>query len=187
VKNVVWAAITGLALLVCGAYLGVPAAHAESASTQVACPAGLGNAQFSRGGNFAYGCNNHKTTPQIAFLAAPLLVADTNGAAFNGDCNDGHGVKVGVKISASDNGCVGDANTNPIYFYLRNIIRFAAGLFGLGVTLMIIVAGIQYITSTGNPQGVTSAKNRLANAVISIILFLLMFAILNFLIPGGIV
>lgn len=82
---------------------------------------------------------------------------------------------------------VGCQNTgNPIYDYLRAIIRFIAGIFGILAVLIVIISGIQYITSSGNPQAIAAAKKRLVNVIISIVLFVLMFGILNYLIPGGV-
>ncbi|MEX0932018.1 MAG: hypothetical protein WDZ81_00230, partial [Candidatus Saccharimonadales bacterium] len=56
---------------------------------------------------------------------------------------------------------------------------------GLIIVLMIVVSGVQYIASAGNPDTVKAAKKRLNNAVIALVLFIFMAAILNFLVPGG--
>ncbi len=112
-----------------------------------------------------------------AFLSVPVPVrADA--------CTDSGGVTVSVAINGSN--CVGGNGINPIYFYARGIIKFMSGLFGIMAVLMIIVAGFQLMTSQGNPDSIKKAKSRIANVVISIILFGLMFGILNYLIPGGI-
>lgn len=75
---------------------------------------------------------------------------------------------------------------NPIFAYARAIIQFVAGIFGLVAVLMIIIAGFQYMTSAGNPDAIKKAKSRIANVILSIILFALMFAILQYLLPGGV-
>jgi hypothetical protein len=67
------------------------------------------------------------------------------------------------------------------------IIQFLSGAVGLVVVLLIVIGGVQYITSAGDPAGVKAAKSRITNAITGLVLFLLMFAILNFLIPGGII
>jgi len=51
---------------------------------------------------------------------------------------------------------------------------------------MIVVAGIQYTTSQGNPQKTAEAKNRLVNAIIGLAMFIFAVALLNYLVPGGI-
>ncbi|MEX0919562.1 MAG: hypothetical protein WDZ32_00275, partial [Candidatus Saccharimonadales bacterium] len=59
---------------------------------------------------------------------------------------------------------------------------------GVGIVAvgMIIVGGVQYAAARDNPQAIEGAKKRISNAVIGLILFMFMAAIMNFLIPGGI-
>jgi hypothetical protein len=75
----------------------------------------------------------------------------------------------------------------PIFAYLGMVIKFLSGAVGLVIVLMIVVGGVQYITSAGDPASVKAAKTRITNAITGLILFVLMFALLNFLIPGGII
>ncbi len=118
-------------------------------------------------------------------LSTPTPQAGTS-QAFQGGCNNG-GVKLGININSSDNNCAGGNGVNPIYAYLRSIIRFVSGLFGIIAVLMVILSGFQYMTSAGSPEAVKKAKSRLANVVLSIIVFAMMFGILNYLIPGGVI
>ncbi len=84
-----------------------------------------------------------------------------------------------------DVGCKDTPGNNVIYSYLDAVLRFLAGGVGLVIVLMIIISGIQFITSSGNPQAIQAARGRLTNAVIALILFIFMAAILNFVVPGG--
>lgn len=70
--------------------------------------------------------------------------------------------------------------------WLDAAIDFLGIGVGLIITTMIVIGGIQYITSGGDPQSVASAKKRIANALIALVAFAFMFAILQFIIPGGI-
>lgn len=111
----------------------------------------------------------------------------SSSAAFTGNCGkNGGGVHVSITVNKGDAGCVGGDGTNPIYAYLKSIIRFMSGLFGIAAVLMVIVSGFQYMTSAGNPEAVKSAKKRLGNVILSIILFSMMFGILSYIIPGGV-
>ncbi len=56
-----------------------------------------------------------------------------------------------------------------------------AAAIGVAVVLAIVIAGFQYITSAGNPDSVKSAKKRLGQAIIGLVLFLMMYGILKFL------
>lgn len=78
-----------------------------------------------------------------------------------------------------------DISENPIFQYMGTIIRFLSAGVGVVVMLMIVISGIQYITSSGNPDAVAGAKKRLTNAVLALVLFIFMAAILNFIVPGG--
>lgn len=78
------------------------------------------------------------------------------------------------------------AGGGAIVYYLKEILRLVNTLVGAIIILVIIIAGIQYMISGGDPANVKKAKGRLSNAFIALILYMLMFAILNFLIPGGV-
>jgi hypothetical protein len=89
------------------------------------------------------------------------------------------GVKISFKI-----GCA-KGYSNPIMAYLVGILRFLTYGVGLVVITMIIIGGIQYSAAGGNAQAVQSARNRILNALIALLLYIFAFAILNFLVPGG--
>lgn len=91
-------------------------------------------------------------------------------------CN---GVEIAVDVTCTP-------ASNPIYGYLGGIIKFVAGLIGLAVVINIMIGGLQYMTSQGDPGAITKAKNRIFNAVISLIAFLFAATIINYLIPGGV-
>ena len=78
------------------------------------------------------------------------------------------------------------SNGGPIMIYLVMVIQYFSSAVGLIIVLMIVIGGVQYITSAGDPGAIRAAKNRITNAIIALMAFFLMFAILNFIIPGGI-
>ncbi|HEX3081684.1 MAG TPA: hypothetical protein VHQ86_00350 [Candidatus Saccharimonadia bacterium] len=78
------------------------------------------------------------------------------------------------------------ASGGAIVFYLKWVLKFLSALIGVIIILMIVISGIQYMTSAGNSSRISGAKTRLVSAFIALVLFMFMFAILNFLIPGGI-
>ena len=87
----------------------------------------------------------------------------------------------GVNTSI-DYGC--DNSHGIIIDFLLSIARFLGELIGLVVILMIIIGGIQYITSNGDPNGVKAAKGRIGGAIGALVAYLLMWGILHFLLPG---
>ena len=78
-------------------------------------------------------------------------------------------------------------NEAEIYSKILNpaIIVLSAAVV-LAVTGSIVVAGIQYSTANGNSSTVATAKNRIVISVVVLILYIFGFAILQWLIPGGI-
>lgn len=79
-----------------------------------------------------------------------------------------------------------DDRGGPIVWYIIEVLKLFSLIIGGIIVLVLVLAGINYITSAGDPNGVKTAKKRIQNAITALILFMMMYAILNFLIPGGI-
>lgn len=98
--------------------------------------------------------------------------------------------------SALGNGCAGDPQTaagqhacltaNPVVRDIQTIVNFLSAGVAIVIAGSIIVAGIQYTMAGNQPQVLTSARNRIINAVIALFAFLLIFAFLQWVIPGGV-
>ncbi|MSR68680.1 hypothetical protein EXS66_02760 [Candidatus Saccharibacteria bacterium] len=69
-----------------------------------------------------------------------------------------------------------DTRLNSLITYIVNIV-FA--IVGSIVAIVIVVAGIQLSTSSGDPAAIKNAKSRLVAAITSLILLLSMTAIFN--------
>ncbi len=87
--------------------------------------------------------------------------------------------------ASCDTSTAGDSTCGFVHNYIDPAIKFLAVGFGIIITIMIIVGGIQYSSSKGDPQAVAAAKKRLTNAVLALIAFGFLYAFLNFIIPGG--
>lgn len=82
-----------------------------------------------------------------------------------------------------DIGCRGQGN--PIADALFGFIRFLSAGVGLVIVGSIIVGGIQYTGSRGDPQATAMAVNRIRSSLYALLLFIFAYAILNYLIPAG--
>lgn len=86
-------------------------------------------------------------------------------------------------------GCLGDKyngeRLNPIVDLAYSIIRFLSAGVGIVVVASVIWAGIQYSSSQGNPEQTQQAKLRIQNAVIALVIYLFTFALIQYLVPGG--
>lgn len=101
------------------------------------------------------------------------------GGASAAECD---GVQTSINYGFGSQSCSGTHGV--IIDFLLSITRFLGVLIGMVVILMIIVGGIQYIISNGDPSGVKAAKGRIGGAVTALVLYLLMWGILHYLLPG---
>jgi hypothetical protein len=74
-----------------------------------------------------------------------------------------------------------------IISYLTLFIRVLSFAVGLVVTIMIVWGGIKYALSRDNPQETASAKEHVRNAIFALIIYIFMVALLNWLVPGGVI
>lgn len=79
-----------------------------------------------------------------------------------------------------------ELKSNPIVKDIQMFVNFLSAGVGIVVVGVIILGGIQYMTSGDNPQALTAAKQRITNGLIALAAFLFTFAFLQWLIPGGI-
>ena len=78
-------------------------------------------------------------------------------------------------------------NTSCLYAkYINPAIALVSAAVGIAVAIAIIVGGVEYITSAGDPQRAASGKKRIVNALIGLIAYALLFTFLQFIIPGGV-
>ena len=82
-----------------------------------------------------------------------------------------------------DIGCSGQGN--PITDMTYAVIRFLSAGVGLVIVGSIVVAGIQYSASGGDPQAAAKAKSRISSTLTALVIFIFSYALLNYLIPGG--
>lgn len=76
------------------------------------------------------------------------------------------------------NGCYGSSNDAPVI--IVNILYSIIGISGLVATIFIVVGGIKYMASTGEPDKVKTAKSTILYALIGLAITALAFAIVNF-------
>jgi type IV secretory pathway VirB2 component (pilin) len=66
---------------------------------------------------------------------------------------------------------------NNIDNLTQTIINTILGFLGIIFTIIIIYAGIRWLTASGNPETISKAKGLLTNAVIGLIIVLAAYAI----------
>ena len=93
-------------------------------------------------------------------------------------------VQVGFNIGCRGNDYPRDT-LNPIVDMAFAVFRVLSVGVGMVVIGSIIIAGIQYSASRGNPQATQASIKRITSAITALLLYVFMFAIANFVVPGG--
>lgn len=73
----------------------------------------------------------------------------------------------------------------PLMRRISTYFQWVSLGLGLIAVFFLTIAGIQYSASQDNPQAVAAAKTRIVNVVIGIVIYFLMYAAIQWLIPGG--
>ena len=70
--------------------------------------------------------------------------------------------------------------------YLNPFIKLLSAAIGVLVVLSVIIGGVQYSAAGSDPQQVAAARKRIGNALLGLVAYIFLFALLNWLVPGGI-
>lgn len=52
---------------------------------------------------------------------------------------------------------------------LQQILQIVLGIFGAVAVLIIVIAGLKFVTSAGNPQSASKARNTILYAVVGLV------------------
>ena len=80
-------------------------------------------------------------------------------------------------------GCKGIGN--PVNDIVFAVLRFLSVGVGFIIVGSLMYAGIQYIFSRDDPSAVSAAKTRIQHTIIALLMYIFAYAILNFILPGG--
>lgn len=69
--------------------------------------------------------------------------------------------------------------------YINPFINFLSALVVVVVIIGIIYGAVQVSSSGGDPQKATSGKNHIRNALFGLLAYILFYAFLQFMVPGG--
>ena len=86
--------------------------------------------------------------------------------------------KVGTNVDLVGNG------QDTLWSDVRNIINAVIGALGIVAVIVIIIGGINYMTSSGDAGKVKKAKDTILYGVIGLVICVLAFAIVNFVISN---
>lgn len=110
---------------------------------------------------------------------AGTVVTGTDGCAPNGQFEADPAVCGNSQCKDAEHCDLTTKYVNPI------INKFLAPLAILAVIIGIIWGSIQYTTSGGDSQKVAEAKGKIQKALLALVVFIFLYALLNWLMPGG--
>lgn len=112
----------------------------------------------------------------LLIVTSVLLMPALTASAAPAKCGD-------VETSI-DFGCTGDT-TNSITNIILYVINFLAVGVGIAVVGGIAWGGWVYASANGDAGKAKEGRMIVINAVIGLVLFLVLWAAVNFLVPGG--
>jgi TRAP-type C4-dicarboxylate transport system permease small subunit len=105
----------------------------------------------------------------LFMLAAPIAVMSPAQAAvdpFQDVCED-------AQTDGQNPVCDRSGNDNPISGedgVILRVVRIVSFVIGVAAVLMLMLGGLKYITSNGDPNSISSAKNTIIYALIGLAL-----------------
>lgn len=110
---------------------------------------------------------------------------NSNGGSNSGGGGSGGGSTCGSAHTFFDWGCNGADDKDSILTVLVTISNWLAAGVVIAVIGGIIYGAIMYATSAGDASKAKSATEIIRNAFIALILYFLMWAFLQYIVPGG--
>lgn len=119
----------------------------------------------------------------ILALAVPALAPVAVSAAGNPSLVDNNlcnGSNFNISTDSAGSTCPTDSSTGGINGLLRKAVNVISAVVGVIAVIMIIVGGFKYITSGGDSNNVSGAKNTIIYAIIGLIIVALAQVIVHF-------
>lgn len=119
----------------------------------------------------------------LMLMVAFFLGSITLAPAAYGDCG---GVKTAV-LSCPDSfngqGGIEKSGVMGILTVVVNVMAAAVGILAIGA---FVYAGIVYASAADSQEKVKQARGIIFNTVIGLVLFIALYALVNFIVPGGV-
>ncbi|MDD3285716.1 MAG: pilin [Patescibacteria group bacterium] len=117
-----------------------------------------------------------------AIMTLPYFVFAQD--ANNGSVNTGSSanpIKILENIATGESGPYNKANENSLPTILGLVINGALSLLGVIFIILMVLAGYNWMTASGNEQRIEEAKDTIKRAIIGLVIVLGSWAIWNFI------
>ena len=120
-------------------------------------------------------------------LGAAAIIAATTFSSANVFASGGKTCPVGSKRAGEAVKSLAECNIekdDSLMDTMAVIINVILGLLGLVAVIFIILGGVSFVTSSGDPAKVKRAKDTILYGVIGLVVALLAYAIVNFVLSS---
>lgn len=102
----------------------------------------------------------------VTIVAAPLAMVGVASAASDIQTNLGCGSNLSPDATG---GCDTTSGSSHVSGTIKNLVNIFSAVVGIISVLMIIFGGLKYITSGGDSNNVSSAKNTIIYAILGLV------------------
>lgn len=102
-------------------------------------------------------------------------------AARNNACGTVNGLLPGLYDGLCTGGNVEIKGLGDVTVLITNVIRIAEWFAGGLAVIAIIVAGIMYVTSQGEPANINRAKSVLTQAITGLVIIIIAYALVTYI------
>lgn len=124
----------------------------------------------------------------ITVFCAPITSATAGDPCGESTLKEGESCCGGVVtsvINCDQSGDTGSIENSGVWGLLLLAINILTGAIGIAAVGGLVFGGIMYSSAGGNPEKTKQAITIITNVVIGIVAYVLMYSVLNYLIPGG--
>ncbi len=123
-------------------------------------------------------------TPQAANAVDPAPVTGGNGSSSGKGINVFSNCSGGVSSTTSGGQICGASQQDDFPKLMQNVINLLLLVLGMIAVIAIIIGGVRYTTSNGDPGQIKSAKDTILYAVIGLVVAIMAYAIVGFVIAA---
>lgn len=127
-------------------------------------------------------------TAAVSLALSMGFFVPSSAAAATDTCKS---TEKAITISGVDNAvmCCPKAATDRtsclVLKYINPAVKLLAAMAGVAVVFGIMMGGMQYASSQGDPQKTAAAKGRITKSLVALFTFFFLYSMLQFLSPGG--
>lgn len=124
----------------------------------------------------------------LVFVLVALTPFSGRVYASEGDvaiCPKGQTNLTGHERTCCPDGHSSDTQDCFVAKYINPTIKMLSMIAGLAIIAGVIMGGIQYSASAGDPQKAAAAKSKISKALLSLVVFMFLFAGIQFMSPGA--